>query len=220
VRSFVRREGRITEGQRRALAEHWPRYGLDTATKGTLDLASIFGRHAPVVLEIGCGDGLNLFDMAQRHPEQDYIGAEVYRPGLGALLLKLAGSNTANVRLTDGDAVELLHERVPERSLEAVHILFPDPWPKKRHHKRRLIKHAFAALLANRLKRHGRLYLATDWPDYALHMLAVLDAEPGLINLAGPGQFAPRPHWRPTTKYERRAQRLGHSFFDLIYGAI
>lgn len=219
VRSFVRREGRITEGQRLALAEHWPRYGIAEKAGGVLDFSAVFGRKAPLVLEIGCGDGANLWHLARSRPEQDHIGIEVYRPGLGNLLLRLVREGLSNVRLVDSDAVEFLRERVPARSLDAAHILFPDPWPKKRHHKRRLIQPEFAGLMAQRLKRHGRLYLATDWPDYAEHMLSVLDAEPGLANLVGPGQWAPRPRWRPTTKYERRAQRLGHPFFDLIYGS-
>jgi tRNA (guanine-N7-)-methyltransferase len=217
IRSFVRREGRITDGQQQALKELWPRFGI-APSDGLLELPALFGRCAPVTLEIGCGDGGNLFALAQQHPEEDFIGIEVYRPGLGSLVRKLANAGLSNVRLADSDAVAFLCKRIAPRSLAAIHILFPDPWPKKRHHKRRLIQPAFAALLAEKLQGHGRLYLATDWPDYAQHMLDVLSGQSALLNLAGPNQFAPRPYWRPETKYERRARRLGHPFFDVVLG--
>jgi len=216
VRSFVRREGRMTRAQHRALDELWPSYGLPH-DQGVLDLDAAFGRCAPRVLEIGFGMGDALAEMAAAHPEQDYLGVEVHRPGVGSLLLKLDDLGLSNVRVSCADAVQMLRDCLADDAIDAVHIFFPDPWPKKRHHKRRLVQPAFVELLRRKLKRGGRLHLATDWEDYAQHMLEVLETTAGLRNAADPGGFAPRPDYRPLTKFERRGQRLGHGVWDLIF---
>ena len=206
----------MTAAQRAALEREWSAYGL-TVDNGPIDLAGAFGRAAPRVLEIGCGDGTALLEMARRHPENDYLGVEVYRPGLGGLLQRIAAERTTNIRLISEDVVEVLARGIPEHSLDVICIFFPDPWPKKRHHKRRLIQPSFRDLLHAKLKRHGRLFVATDWPDYAEHILDVMEGDRGFVNLAGPGMSAPRPRWRPLTKYEQRARRLGHAIRDFAY---
>jgi len=216
VRSFVRREGRITEAQKRALAELLPRYGV-TPGEAPLDFVALFGRHAPVHLEIGFGNGEALAAMAAAHPQNNYLGIEVHRPGVGMLLRRLEAEGLANVRIACSDARELLEQRIPEGSLSGVYVFFPDPWHKKRHHKRRLVQAAFVALLARKLKPGGLLHLATDWEDYARQMLAVLSTAEGFENTAGQNQFAPRPEARPHTRFERRGQRLGHAVWDLIF---
>jgi tRNA (guanine-N7-)-methyltransferase len=216
VRSFVRREGRMTAAQRRALEELWPRYGIAPGEE-SLDLDAVFARRAPRYLEIGFGMGDALAAMAERHPERDYLGIEVHQPGVGALLRALDARGLHNVRVIATDAVEVLQRRVPDSSLDGVYIFFPDPWPKKRHHKRRLVQPPFSALLARKLRAGGQVHLATDWEDYARQMLEVLEATPGLANAAGAGAFAPRPGERPVTKFERRGERLGHQVWDLIF---
>ncbi len=216
VRSYVRREGRITHAQRRALQELWPRYGIDNQP-GALDFSAVFGRTAPVVLEIGFGNGDALCAMAAAHPENDYLGIEVHRPGIGRTLHRLAAEDVDNVRVIVGDAKEVLGACVPDDSLAAVHLFFPDPWPKKRHHKRRLMQQDFAALLLCKLRPLGYVHMATDWEDYARHMLGVMSAIPAFENAAGTGNFAPWPGERPLTKFERRGQRLGHRVRDLVF---
>lgn len=216
VRSFVRREGRLTPAQAQALEELWPRYGLELAPQA-LDLDAVFGRRVPRVLEIGFGDGEGLLETAGAHPERDFLGVEVHRPGVGRLLRGIADRQLSNVRVWCADAVEVLETQLPDDSLDAVHVFFPDPWPKKRHHKRRLIQPGFAALVRRRLKIDGVLHGATDWGDYAEHMRDVLEAAEGFENTLGPGRYAPRPGDRPLTKFERRGQALGHPVWDLIY---
>lgn len=216
VRSFVRREGRLTEGQRRAIEAWAPTYCIaDEPT--VLDLDVLFGRSAERHLEIGCGSGEALLELAARYPENDYLGIEVYRPGLGRLLRGLAERRLGNVRLLCGDAVQIIGQRIDALTLSAVYIFFPDPWPKKRHHKRRLIQPDLAALLHDRLLPHGRVFIATDWEDYALHILKVMEVDDGFVNLAGPGAFAPRPRWRVPTRYERRALAHGHRIRDMVF---
>ena len=217
IRSFVRRSGRITIAQQRALDTLWPQYGIEPNGANLIDLINLFGRVAPVHLEIGFGMGDALFDMAKQHPENDYLGIDVHLPGIGSLLLKIAHDQLTNVRLCNADAVTILQNNLSSDSLDTVYIFFPDPWPKHRHHKRRLIQHEFATLLAQRIQPGGHLYLATDWQDYAQQMLQVLDAAPEFVNTAGPGCFAVRPAQRPLTKFEQRGQRLGHQVWDLIY---
>lgn len=214
VRSFVRREGRMTVAQRRALDQCWPRYGVDI--DGPLDLERLFGRRAPCIVEIGFGMGDTLIEMARGHPDTDYLGIEVYRPGIGSVLRRLAADDMQNVRVIAGDALEILRDALADGSLDGIQVFFPDPWPKKRHHKRRLIQPDSVALLARKLKPGGVLHLATDWQEYAQHMLAVAGAEPLLVNRAGAGQFAARPAYRPLTKFEQRGRRLGHPVWDLI----
>jgi tRNA (guanine-N7-)-methyltransferase len=215
VRSFVTRAGRITVGQERALAKLWPRFGVEFAAQ-PLDLEVLFGRAAHRVLEIGFGNGEHLSELARSHPECDYLGIEVHRPGVGHLLLALEAHALTNVRIVCHDAVEVLESQIPARALDEVLILFPDPWPKKRHHKRRLIQIPFVALLCERLKAGGVLRLTTDWQPYAEQMLEVLDAEPRLANVAMNERFMPRPE-RIRTRFERRGERLGHGVWDLAY---
>lgn len=216
IRSFVRREGRLTSGQQRAFDAFWERFGLDADSKLSA-LDAVFGRRAPRILEIGFGDGEALATMAHAHPETDYLGIEVHRPGVGHLLLRAQALGLTNLRIICADAVEVLRRQLPDACLDHIQIFFPDPWPKKRHHKRRLIQPDFVALLARKLKSGAHLHLATDWEDYARHILEVLQAADSFINAADADHFARRPSERPLTKFERRGQRLGHEVRDLIF---
>ena len=214
VRSFVLRQGRATNAQRRALDALMPAFGIAFA-EAPLDFETVFGRRAPVFLEIGFGMGEALAGVAGKHPENDYLGVEVHSPGVGALLKRVGESGLTNVRIVRHDAVEVLTNMIPDGSLAGVHIFFPDPWPKSRHHKRRLIRPPFVALVAKKLAPRTYVHAATDWQDYARQMLDVFSAEPALEN-AAPG-FAPRPAHRPLTKFESRGLRLGHRVWDLIF---
>lgn len=216
IRSFVLRQGRLTPAQSRALAELLPRYGLDPE-QGQFDFSTVFGRNTRRTLEIGFGNGETLLALAQAHPDEDFLGIEVHRPGIGHLLLALEKQGTENLRIICADAVEVLNRCIPDASLNAVLVYFPDPWPKKRHHKRRLVQSAFVAQVASKLKPGGRFQLATDWPDYAAHMLAVLSASPEFANLSPDGTYLPRPATRPLTKFEGRGLKLGHPVRDLIF---
>jgi len=216
IRSFIRRQGRMTAMQERALVDHWPRYGLE-AKGGLLDLDTLFGRSAPRLLEIGFGMGDALAEMALAQPEQDYIGIEVHRPGVGRVLGKLAEQGSDNVRLFCHDAIDILNQRIPDGSLVRVLLLFPDPWQKSRHHKRRIVQPEFAELIRRKLKPGGIFHMATDWEDYALWMMAVMSAAPGYENLAGAGNYSERPGYRILTKFEKRGQRLGHGIWDLLF---
>jgi len=214
IRSFVLRQGRVTDAQRRACEQWLPRFGIPyPADPPALDRA--FGRAAPRILEIGFGMGETTARIAADHPENDYLGVEVHTPGVGGLLKRVADLGLANVRVIQHDAVEVLERMVGPESLDGVHVFFPDPWPKKRHHKRRLIQPAFATLLASRMKPGAYLHVATDWEDYARQILEVLSAEPRLVNSA-PG-FAPRPAHRPLTKFENRGLKLGHRVWDVVF---
>ncbi|TFH43560.1 MAG: tRNA (guanosine(46)-N7)-methyltransferase TrmB [Lysobacterales bacterium] len=215
VRSFVRRSARMTAAQRAAIECRWPAYGLDA--EGVLDLDAVFGRRAPRTMEIGFGNGETMVNLAEAHPERDYLGVDVYEPGIGRLLAAVAQRHLANVRLLRADAVDVLHDHIAPTSLCAVLLWFPDPWPKKRHHKRRLIQADFVKLVATRLEPGGRFCLATDWQHYAEHMLAVLDDEESLVNQAGKGNFCVEHADRPETKFERRGRRLGHEVWDLRF---
>jgi tRNA (guanine-N7-)-methyltransferase len=217
IRSFMRREGRITAAQRRAFERHWQRFGIDYVGMPQ-DFDSRFGRHAPRVLEIGFGNGEALAWASEHEPGRDFIGIEVHRPGAGRLMNALAESDARNVRIYCHDAVEVLQHEIPENALDEVRIWFPDPWPKKRHHKRRLVQPAFAALLAGRVVRGGRLHLATDWPDYVDHMQDVLAAQPAWRERTGTDDG--RPAWRITTRFERRGIALGHPVRDLLYDRV
>lgn len=225
IRSFVLRAGRITPAQQRALDKLWPRLGIDLAAPEAalpasplyLDLDAVFGRAAPRSLEIGFGNGENLLALAVAHPERDFIGVEVHRAGVGHLLLRAEEAGLTNLRVICHDAVEVLERHIAPESLDEVLILFPDPWHKKRHHKRRLIQPAFVELVASRLHRGGRLQLATDWEPYAQQMSEVLSACAALRNLAPGTGFVPRPDWRALTRFERRGHRLGHGVWDLSY---
>lgn len=214
-RSFVFRRGRITPSQKRALSECWPHYGVELDK--LLNLDELFGREAEKHLEIGFGMGDALVTMAKMHPERDYLGIDVYRPGIGHLLLQIKLAQLTNVRVIWADAAAVLQDYLPPHSLDAVYLFFPDPWPKKRHHKRRLVQPDFVTLLANRMKSGSNLHLATDWEHYAQQMLQVLEAAPEFINRSAKGGFSPRPAERPMTKFEQRGLRLGHSVWDLRY---
>ena len=195
IRSFVRREGRMTVAQRRALTQLWPRFGLDSGG-AMLDFAASFGRDAPLVVEIGFGNGESLLAMAAAQPQKNFIGVEVHRPGVGQLLMLLAERGIGNVRLVCDDAKEFLEQRVPDASLDGVQLFFPDPWPKARHHKRRLVQSEFVQLVRRKLRIGGQFHMATDWQHYAEHMLAVMTGAPGFRNDAGAGQYAARPEQR------------------------
>jgi len=215
IRSYVMRAGRITRAQRRALDELLPRFGLPFSAS-SLDLDRVFRRIAPRVLEIGFGDGGTLTELATRSPETDFLGVEVHPPGIGRCLLGIEARGLLNVRLIAHDAVEVLQSQLAPSSLDEVLLYFPDPWPKKRHHKRRIVQPPFAALVASRLKPGGVFRLATDWEPYAEWMLDALNAEPALENTAAGRRFIERPD-RGHTRFENRGTRLGHKVFDLEY---
>jgi len=219
IRSFVTRAGRITEAQQRALDQLWPKYGIEFAPE-PLEARALYGRDAPRTLEIGFGNGENLAALAQAHPEQDFLGIDVHRPGVGRLLRVLESQQLTNVRLICHDAVEVLAQQLAPQWLQEILIFFPDPWPKKRHHKRRLLQAAFAQQLAERLVPGGVLRIATDWQPYALEMLATLAAVVQLQNLAADGTFVTRPAERQPTRFERRGARLGHEVWDLAFQRI
>lgn len=216
IRSFVRRQGRMSKTKKEAIPTLWQRYGLDR-TDHLLDLDAVFQRSSSRILEIGFGMGDSLLRQAQENPAQDYIGIEVHKPGVAALLTAMDTNNVTNVRLFCADANEILKHCIPADSLDAIQIFFPDPWPKRRHHKRRLIQPSFIELLRPLLKTQAKLHLATDWQDYAQQMLTVLSEIVGFQNLAGEKQFAPRPKERPLTKFETRGQQLGHNVWDLVF---
>ncbi|MCX7163597.1 MAG: tRNA (guanosine(46)-N7)-methyltransferase TrmB [Rhodocyclales bacterium] len=214
IRSFVLRQGRVSEAQKRFHEQGMPRWGL--AYRATaLDLGAVYGRSAPRILEIGCGMGETTATIAAGNPQNDYLGIEVHTPGVGSLLKEIATRELSNLRLIQHDAVEVVRDMIAPGSLAGIHIFFPDPWPKKRQQKRRLIQPEFAALLATRLAADGYLHCATDWQDYAMQMLAVLAAEPLLANTAE--AFTPRPAYRPQTKFESRGLRLGHGVWDVVF---
>jgi tRNA (guanine-N7-)-methyltransferase len=214
IRSFVRREGRLSAAQERYWREMMPKIGVPYADRA-LALDDLFGRAAPKILEIGCGMGETTAQIAAAHPENDYLGVEVHTPGIGSLCKLIAENRLNNLRLIQHDAMEVARDMLPEASLAGIHVFFPDPWHKKRHHKRRLIRPSFVSLLAARLQPGGYLHCATDWEEYAEHMLAVLSGEPLLSNTAD--GYAPRPAYRPLTKFERRGIRLGHGVWDLVF---
>ena len=217
IRSFVVRAGRMTTGQARALEDLWPRFGVEYSPT-PLDLDAVFGRHAPRTLEIGFGNGEHLASLATAHPDRDYFGIEVHRPGVGHLLMLAGERGLANVRASQHDAVEVLRDQIPPGSLDEVLVLFPDPWHKKRHNKRRLIQPAFVELLAPRLRQGGVLRLATDWEEYALQMLDVLRGASSLFANESPsGDWMPRHDERAPTRFEKRGARLGHGVWDLAF---
>jgi tRNA (guanine-N7-)-methyltransferase len=214
IRSYVLRQGRFSPGQQRAYAEWMPRYGVPYAAQ-PLDAHAVFGRAAPLIVEIGSGMGETTASIAAAHPDLDYLAIEVHVPGVGSLLRQVGELGLTNVRVIQHDAVEVMRDMIAPGTLAAVHVFFPDPWPKKRHHKRRLIQPAMARLVAERLGPGGMLHVATDWHEYAEQILAVLAAEPLLSNPGG--GFVERPASRPQTKFEKRGQSLGHPVRDLIF---
>lgn len=214
IRSFVKREGKLTSGQANAIEQCWPKFGVDLSTD-ELDLEALFGRQAETILEIGFGNGLSLAEMAAEHPEQNFFGIEVHRPGVGSLLVQVKQQQLDNVRVSQDDAVEVLKQQIPNASIDRVQIFFPDPWHKKRHHKRRLINQAFVEVLLLKLKPSGVIHVATDWENYAEQVLEVLSSSSALQNTAE--GYAHKPDYRPTTKYESRGVKLGHGVFDIIF---
>ena len=214
IRSFVLRQGRVSNAQRRAHETLLPQYGIPFADD-LLDLDQVFGRSAPKFLEIGFGMGETTAAIAQAHPQNDYLAIDVHTPGVGSLLKLIEESGLTNLRIIQHDAVEVLQRMLPPECLDGAHIFFPDPWPKARHHKRRLIQPQFIALLSERLKHGGYVHVATDWEDYAVQVLDVLKDTPGLANTSE--GFAPRPEWRPETKFERRGLKLGHGVWDVVF---
>ena len=215
IRSFVRRNGRLTQAQGKALQELWPRYGVDDV--GSLDLDQVFAREAPRYLEIGFGMGDALAAMAAANPQRDYLGIDVHEAGIGRVMRLAEQASVTNLRIIRGDAVSLLRDRLNEAVFDALLVYFPDPWPKKRHHKRRLVRPDFVKLFSQRIKPAGLLHLATDWQAYAQVMLEVVEQDGSFRNLAGPGRFSESPGERPSTRFQRRGERLGHAIFDLHF---
>jgi len=217
IRSYVRRRARKTQLQLKGWQDQWPQFGLHCPDEGYLDFDKIFGRSAERVLEIGFGNGESLVEMALHAPEKDFIGIEVYEAGVGNLLAAIHQNKLSNIRIFFEDAVGVLEKHIPEGGLSAVQIFFADPWPKVRHHKRRLIQSDFVNLVARKLQKEGIFHLATDWMDYAYQMMNVLSITPYFVNTAGSGVFSERPAYRPVTKFERRGFKLGHQSWDLIF---
>jgi tRNA (guanine-N7-)-methyltransferase len=216
IQSFVKREGRLTKGQEKAIEKNWPIMGL-TRQAGKLDVNQVFGREAPLVLEIGFGMGKSLVEMASNEPDKDFIGIEVHRPGIGACLADAEEKSVTNLRLYEHDAVEILANCIPDNSLSRLQLFFPDPWHKKRHHKRRIVQPEFVEKLRSKLAIGGVFHMATDWENYGEYMLEIMSVAPGYKNLSSTSDFVPRPEQRPLTKFEQRGQRLGHGVWDLMF---
>lgn len=219
IKSFVRREGRLTKGQEMAMDEYWPKMGIDFIAK-PLNWMEVFGNDNPVVLEIGFGMGASLVEMAKRAPEKNFIGIEVHSPGVGACLMAAHEAGITNLRVMCHDAVEVFEHMLPKDSLATVQLFFPDPWHKKRHHKRRIVQDEFAQMLRSKLKIGGIFHMATDWENYAEHMVIVMNAAEGYQNTATNGDYIERPDERPLTKFEARGHRLGHGVWDMKYKKI
>ena len=218
IKSFVMRTGRMTESQKRGLEELWPKMGLDH--EQPFDNQTEFGRQAPLVFEIGFGMGDSVIDMAKTEPEKDFVGVEVHLPGVGRLLANAEKEQLSNIRVYKEDAVEILKQQFSDQSIDRMQLYFPDPWHKKRHHKRRIVQPEFVQLVRQKLKIGGVWHMATDWENYAEHMMEVMSDAPGFANLAAAGEYVPRPEFRPETKFERRGERLGHGVWDLMFKRI
>ncbi|UTW46684.1 tRNA (guanosine(46)-N7)-methyltransferase TrmB [bacterium SCSIO 12696] len=216
IRSFVVRGGRMTEGQNNAFERWWPEYGL-SLYDGSLDTGATFGRNAPLVLEIGFGMGDSLLEMAAAEPDKDFIGIDVHPPGVGRLINNAGKQGLSNLRCYLADANDVLEDCIADASLARVQLYFPDPWHKKKHHKRRIVQPVFVEQIGRKLAVGGTFHLATDWQNYAEHMLEVMEAAANFSNVAGSGEFSPRPDYRPVTKFEKRGERLGHGVWDLLY---
>lgn len=216
IKSFVLRAGRISNRQQQGLDEYLKWYELPVCDN-PWDLKTIFGREAETIVEIGFGMGGSLLEMAEKQPDRNFIGIEVHRAGIGSLVADLREKAITNVRIATVDAVAVFKQQLTNESLAGVQIFFPDPWHKKRHHKRRLIQPEFVQLITQRLKPGGFIHCATDWQDYAEHIKTVLETQPSLLNCQSDGGYSPRPETRPLTKFEQRGQRLGHGVWDLIF---
>ncbi|MBA2816267.1 tRNA (guanosine(46)-N7)-methyltransferase TrmB [Candidatus Pantoea persica] len=219
IRSFVRRQGRLTKGQQLALDQYWPEMGVEFQQE-PLDMTRLFGRDAPTVLEIGFGMGASLVTMAQNNPQQNFLGIEVHAPGVGACLASAKEAGVENLRVMCHDAVEVLEKMIPDNSLRMVQLFFPDPWHKARHNKRRIVQVPFAELVMRKLKPGGVFHMATDWEAYAEHMLEVMSSIDGYHNQSKTQNYVPRPDTRPLTKFEQRGQRLGHGVWDLMFDRV
>ncbi len=217
IRSYVRREGRMTEAQHKAFERLWHRYGIEHEPGELLQPDRIFANTRPLYLEIGFGNGAALLSMATQHPEYNYLGIEVHRPGVGHLLQGLEAAQLGNVRVLCTDAADILRHALPEGMLDGIFLFFPDPWPKKKHHKRRFVQPELVRCFARALRPGARMHMATDWADYARHMLACMEAEPAFSNNAPQGGYVPRPDERPVTRFEQRGLRLGHQVRDLVF---
>ena len=216
IQSFVKRSGRLTEGQRLGLTELWPTFGVDIGAD-VLDLTQLFKKQQPIVLEIGFGNGDSLLEMATNEPETNFLGIEVYEAGVGRLINEANKRQLSNLRVIKEDAVEVLKNHIADASLAGFQLYFPDPWHKKKHHKRRLVQAEFMSLIARKLAPGGFVHMATDWENYAEQMMAVLEAHPDFKNTLGAHIYSPRPERRPITKFERRGERLGHGVWDLLF---
>ena len=216
LRSFVRRQGRLTEGQSRALDTLWDEYGLELS-QGPLNFEQVFGNNYPTVLEIGFGDGVSLLEMARTGSDKNFIGVEVHRPGVGKLINDAQRDDVHNIKVFCDDAIDVLEKSITPNSLDGVQLFFPDPWHKKRHNKRRIVQPQFAQQIRAKLKVGGYFHMATDWEPYAEHMMDVMSQAEGYKNSSGNGNYSPRPAYRPITKFERRGERLGHGVWDLIF---
>lgn len=219
IRSFVLRTGRMTAGQQRGMDEFWPKWGL-TLDQGMINPVEVFEREAPLVLEIGFGMGDSLLEQAKTMSDHNFIGIEVHTPGVGRLMAEAGDAGLTNLRAYEDDAIEILKQCIPDGSLDLLQLFFPDPWHKKRHHKRRIVQAEFAQLVRQKLKVGGRFHMATDWENYAEHMVEVMKQADGYENTATDGDYVPRPDSRPVTKFEKRGERLGHGVWDIIYRRI
>lgn len=219
IQTFMRRSSPFTTSQKQGMADYSARYLLPRS-RGPLDVAAVFGREAPLTVEIGFGMGYSLAEMAEAAPERNFIGIEIHEPGVAQLCFELGTRNLPNVRILDEDALELLEMRFADGSIDTVQLYFPDPWQKARHYKRRFVNAANAALIRRKLKAGGIFHMATDWQNYAEWMLEHMEVAPGYENLAGTGRYSERPDYRPLTKFEKRGQKLGHGVWDLLYRAI
>lgn len=216
VRSFVLRQGRLTPAQEKALNDHWQDYGIDFS-ENLLDLNAVFGNSAPITLEIGFGNGESLLHQAIDHPERNFLGIEVHTPGVGHLIHDAHQAGVNNLRVIRHDAVEVLEYQIPKNALDRVQLFFPDPWHKKRHHKRRILKTDFVEAIRKHLRIGGQFHMATDWENYAEHMLDTMDQHQAFFNIAGDVHFVSAQGLRPETKFERRGLRLGHGVWDMVY---
>lgn len=217
VKSYVVRSGRMTFGQEKAFTDLWSVYGIEGGNETILDFEQLFGRKAPVILEIGFGMGDSLIEIASNHPQNNYIGIEVHRPGVGRLLANIGERALTNLKAMQFDAVEVLKTQIADDSLSAVYLFFPDPWHKTRHHKRRIVQDDFMQLIRQKLVIKGQFHMATDWDAYARQVLNTMSKAPGFKNCSSDGEYMPRPEYRPTTKFERRGERLGHGVWDILF---
>ena len=216
IKSYVVRSGRMTPGQEKSYADLWKIYGVE-AGKQLLDVAKLYQKQSPLILEIGFGMGDSLIEMAQSNPDFNYLGIEVHKPGVGRLLGNISEHSLTNIRVMQADAVEVLKSQILDYSLNSVYLFFPDPWHKRRHNKRRIVKDEFIQLLRKKLQSHGQFHMATDWKDYALQMLKEMKNTSGFKNCSADGDYIPRPEYRPMTKFERRGERLGHGVWDILF---